>query len=475
MKRIFAFMTFLAASCMMMQAKVTLPSFISDNMVLQQKTDVAVWGTAEPDSKVVITNTWSKNKTVVMADSEGNWFAKVATPAAGGPYEMTFSDGEKLTVRNILIGEVWICSGQSNMEMPMKGFTGQMVEGAADQIMKAKPSVPIRMCTVKKKTAVKELTSCESEWLEHTPEAVAEASAVAYFFGQYLNDVLDVPVGLLITNWGGSRIQAWMPEDLLKSEFADEIDMKHLQTGDMSMKEPQKAACLLYNGMLNPVIPFTAKGFIWYQGCSNRYDADQYIRLQVAFVNMLREKWGNDKMPFYYTQIAPYIYDGPDKNIGALLMEAQAKSLPLIPYSGMATTLDIGELDCIHPAKKKEVGARLAYLALQNDYGVKGIEAQAPVYRSVEFKGEVAHVTFEVGELGVGPINMDLPGFEMAGEDKVFHPAVARVAGDRRSVKVTSEHVKNPVAVRYCMRNWSEASLFNCFGLPVSPFRTDDW
>lgn len=459
-----------------MSAKVSLSSLFADNMVLQQNTDVALWGTAEPGKKIMISSTWSKDKVTVVAGENGEWFARIATPSAGGPYELTFNDGDKLTLKNVLIGEVWICSGQSNMEMQMKGFKGQPVDGAIDLAMTAKPSTLIRSCNVKRVLAVEPKKDCEATWYEHTPEGVYEASATAYFFARKLYEVLNIPVGIINVSWGGSRIEAWMDEETLKNEFAEEIDREHLRTKVMPEYQPFKSASTLYNGMLHSVVPFTAKGFLWYQGCSNRYSADLYLRLQPSFVKMLRKKWNNEDMGFYFTQIAPYEYAGDDTGkMAAELMWAQAKSLYLIPKSAMATTHDTGERYCIHPANKEAVGNRLAYLALYTDYGYKFADMRPPIYKSMEVKGNVAYVTFDVGENGLTPTSTELDGFEIAGEDQVFYPAKGRVDANRRIVKVRCPEVQNPVAVRYGMRNWSEATLFNCFGYPASPFKTDNW
>lgn len=456
-------------------AKVEPAPLFADNMILQQKSDAALWGKAAPGSKVVITTTWSKVKTSVTADADGKWFARVATPEAGGPYEITFNDGDKLTLRNVLIGEVWICSGQSNMEMQMTGYGGQPVEGATELIMTAKPDVPIRSCNVKRVLALKPQDTCKATWYEHTPEGVAKASATAYMFARRLYELLGIPVGVVNVSWGGSRIEAWMSEELLRKEFAGEINMKHLDEGVMPKKNAFKTACVLYNGMLHSVAPYTAKGFIWYQGCSNRHDPEQYFRLQPAFVKMLRQKWGSEDMGFYFTQIAPYDYPG-DKTgrAGAEIMWAQARTLSVIPKSAMATTLDTGERFCIHPADKKAVGDRLAYLAASVDYGFDAINVFPPMYKSFEVKGSEAHVLFEVDSKGLNPINTDLEGFELAGSDGVYYPAIGRVSSsDRRVICVSCPEVKAPVAVRYAMKNWSVASFFNSAGIPASPFKAE--
>ena len=475
MKRILSICMMFIAFAVTMNAKVDLPPVFADNMVLQQNADAAVWGKAKPGAKVTITTTWSKNKVTVSADADGKWSARIATPSAGGPYEITFNDGEKLTLKNVLIGEVWICSGQSNMDTRMKGYTGQPIAGAVDIITEAKPSTPIRCCTLDHQKSLTKMEECAATWFLNDPYGVSESSATAYFFALKLHRALDVPVGVINVSWGGTPIEAWMSPELLKKEFAGELSLEHIETGVWPEKNPYKAPGVLYNGMLHTVAPFTAKGFIWYQGCSNLGRHDQYKRLQPAFVEMLRDEWGNDKMPFYFTQIAPYGYGNPDAPDAGYMMWAQAQTLEMIPRSGMAATHDAGELDCIHPANKKVVGYRLAYLALANDYGMKGFDANPPMPIKFTFKDGAAYVDFECGHNGISPINKDLGCFELAGEDKIFYPATARIQKGNKSIKVTSPQVPNPVAVRYGMKNWSEATLFNNFGIPASPFRSDDW
>ena len=458
-----------------MYAKVELPPVFADNMVLQQQTEAALWGKAEAGAKVTITTTWSKAKTVVKADADGKWFVRVATPAAGGPYEITFNDGDKVTLKNVLIGEVWICSGQSNMEMPMKGFKGQPIIGGPELILTAKPSTLIRSCNLKRTKAMDVQEICPATWYEHTPEGVSEASATAYFFAKMLYDVLQIPVGIINVSWGGTPIEAWMNPELLKKEFASELNLGHLDSKVWPEKYPYKAPGVLYNGMMHSVVKYTAKGFIWYQGCDNKGRFEQYKRLQPAFVQMLRDEWGNQEMPFYFTQIAPYKYNDPQDREAGYMMWAQAQTLDLIPRSGMAATHDAGELACIHPADKKSVGTRLAYLALANDYGFNLFDANPPVYESFEVVDGEALVKFKVGPMGLSPISTELEGFELAGEDGVFYPAMGRLHKDRKYVRVRCPEVPNPVAVRYGMRNWSVATLFNCNGIPASPFRSDNW
>ena len=457
-------------------AKVELPNFIGDNMVLQQQTSVALWGTASPGKKVTIKPGWDRSKTVVQADPQtGKWMARIATPAAGGPYDIVISDGEKLTVHNVLIGEVWFASGQSNMEMPVKGYGSQPAKGGTDMIVRARPDRPIRMCKIVRRSSTTPLDTVSTEgWKVHTPESVANTSATAYFFAEYLQGVLGIPVGILETDWGGSSIETWIDEETIRRDFAGEFKLDYLQTGEVGPRRQNQEPSLLYNGQVHALVPYTFKGMLWYQGETNRGRPSQYIRLQAAYVKMMREKFQVPDAPFYFVQIAPYNYNNPQAWHSGYFYEAQQKSLEVIPHSGMAATVDIGEFGTIHPCRKADVGKRLALLALQHDYGVQGIAADAPTYKSFSVEEGKAVVTFNVDPLGLNPMGQDLDGFEVAGADKVFYPAKARQKNGSTFV-LTCDAVPEPVAVRYCFRNWGVGTVFNAFGIPLTPFRTDDW
>ena len=323
MKRILLTLAALGTA-LTMQAKVVLPGIFGDNMVLQQQSEAQFWGKAAPGKKVTIRPSWSTQGITANVGKDGRWRAAVPTPEAGGPYTIELSDGERLTLRDVLIGEVWLCSGQSNMEMPVHGFPNQPVEGSAEAIIRARAATPIRLCTVKRSTARTPQEECAAQWLKHTPEAVAGTSATAYYFARYLQSVLDVPVGVIVTCWGGTPVEAWMDRETM-SGFK-EFDLSFLDNPDQ-IDRPQYKPCGLYNGMIAPLVPYTVKGFLWYQGESNRPNPTQYRALMPAFVKMLRERWAQGELPFYYVQIAPYRYDGPDAISGALLREAQLHNL----------------------------------------------------------------------------------------------------------------------------------------------------
>lgn len=461
------------------EAKVKLPSVMGDNMVLQQQTQVKLWGKAHPNGVVTVNTSWNNRTYKATADKAGDWLLEVATPKAGGPYRITFNDGEMLTLQNILIGEVWFCSGQSNMEMPMSGFDRQPVRGANDVIAKAKPSTPIRMYTTDSKDGrwVRQFSKspqedCKGEWLENTPLNVSQISAVSYYFARYIQEVLEVPVGIVVSSWGGSKVEAWMSRESIQP--FESVDLSILDN-EAEVKNPTATPCVLYNAKVAPLTRFAVRGFLWYQGESNRDNASLYQNLMPAFVADLRAKWGRGELPFYFVQIAPFNYEGAGGTSAARLREVQLQNMKDIPNSGMITTLDIGHPVFIHPVDKETVGNRLAYWALAKTYGREGFGYAPPVYQSMEIQGNKVYVDFDNAQRGLTPMWTPLKGFEIAGEDKVFYPASAEIETKTARLVVASDKVPCPVAVRYAYKNYEEASLYSIHGIPVAPFRTDSW
>lgn len=460
--------------CVGASAKVTLPAILCDNMVLQQNAMANLWGKATPNSKVTITTSWAPLARVqTTADKDGNWAAKVDTPSASfEPQTIKVrDDGETVTLQNVLIGDVWVCSGQSNMEMPVKGFDRQPVENSLDYILTASQQANrIRMFSVKRARSFEELTDCEGEWLVASPQSVANMSATAYFFAYNLASAVDIPIGIINTSWGGTRVESWMPQSALEDILSKE-QIEHKKTVH-SIKPTE-----LYCAMIAPIRNFSAKGFLWYQGCSNLGDNDHYDTMMARMVEQWREDWGDEdnSMPFYYVMIAPYIYESSNDTAYPLFVENQVRALEKIPNSGMAATTDIGEERCIHPAQKFEVGQRLAALALQQTYGQLGYEPKAPQMAAYNIKDGKAVITLNNCEQGLTPwYGEAVTGFEIAGADKVFHKAEATISA-RQEVTVWSDKVAEPVAVRYSFRNFAPGNLKNVYGIPAVPFRTDDW
>jgi len=456
------------------KAQPKLAALFVDNMVMQQNSTVQVWGWDKPSATLTLTNTWGKTIYKAVADANGKFTFKVATPTAGGPYQLSVNDGKQLTINNILIGEVWICTGQSNMEMPMKGFKGQPIYGTTETILTSK-NKNIRLYTVPRASTTElQKDSKPGKWLEADPESVSNFSATGYYFGRLLNKVLDVPVGLIHCSYSGSSIQAWMDAATLGAFPEIKIPAK----GD-TIKQVSRTPTTLYNGMLYPILGYGIKGAVWYQGESNYDNPAQYEKLFETFVKTLRTQWGIGEFPFYYCQIAPYDYAQlPPYNKGgkynsAFLRDAQRKEADKIPNTGMAVLMDIGEQATIHPGHKEPGGTRMAYLALAKTYGIKGFGYQSPAYDNISIKNDQAIVKFKDGFNGLTSYFKELTQFEIAGDDKRFYPAKAIISGN--SATVTSPQVKNPVAVRYAFRDFIVGELFGTDGLPVSSFRTDDW
>ncbi len=474
MRRLLLF-ALVGASVMYSSAKVVLPNILGDNMVIQQQADVNLWGTAKPNAKVSVKTSWSKKGVETKSDADGNWSVQVRTPEASyEPRTIVISDGEPLTLSNVLVGDVWICAGQSNMEMPMHGNNSQAIEGSLNHILNGSMLADkLRMFTVERvRSYDKELENCGGQWECSSPESVSDFSAVGYFFGNTIANAMDIPVGLIAADWGDTKVEAWMPLDALRECVSEEqYETKHSN----HWCKPSEMYC----GMIAPIRNFGAKGFIWYQGESNLKDIDHYDTMLAQMVARWRSDWGDkdNSMPFYFVQIAPFVYSGSMDTGYPLFVEAQTRASEIIPNSGMATTTDIGEEYSIHPAKKYEVGQRLGALALSQTYGQGGFEPVGPRLESYEIKDSKVILTMSHADRGMNPWTLvPLVGFEIAGSDKVFHPAKAWTSDKPKDViTVWSDEVKDPVAVRYAFRNFIPANLTNTYGIPAAPFRTDDW
>lgn len=454
-----------------------LNSVFSDNMVLQQNSEVKMSGYCEPFSEVTVKVTWSVETFSVTSGPDGRWVLPVKTASAGGPYLVEVKSGDlSVILENVMLGEVWFCSGQSNMEMPIKGYPNQPVTNGMEAIFEASPSIPVRIFKVQRTTSRTALSEPVGEWALNTPDAVADISAAAYFFAKRLQSVLDVPVGIIVSAWGGTPIQAWMSPESLSAYPS--YDLSYLTDGGPLPNKSHYSPAMLYNAMIAPFAGFPVKGFLWYQGESNKNNPAAYKLLQASFIESLRKLWDNPDMPFYYVQIAPYAYGDADADNAARFREAQMQMLDDIPNIGMVSTIDIGNPDCIHPSAKQQVGDRFAALALHNDYWVRALDPFAPKYESYEIKGNAIFVKFRTGPEGLAPLGKVLTsGFEIAGKDRKFYPAQAKIIrpDGGNVLEITSDKVKVPVAVRYCFRNVAEPSLFNCQGIPAYPFRTDNW
>ena len=630
-------------------AKVTPAACFTDNMVLQQKTNAAIWGTETPAKAFTLITSWNNKTYKVTPTANGDWKIKVATPSYGGPYSITFNDGETTVLNNILIGEVWVCSGQSNMEMPLTGWNNDVIN-LQQELADAANYPQIRMIKIDNKTSFTARTDVPVKWGWNVcnPQTVGSFSATAYFFAKNLYQQYHIPIGIINSTWGGTVAEAWTSGDALKTmpaftpfvqaaengmtqetlnakyqtdlgewltdinkldhsyqnggllwamptlddsawqkmnvpayweqsgvpnydgtiwfrkkvnipadwvgkdlkldiggidDFDDSFfngteightelfilkrsytipanlvksgdntiairvldngglgginkgpmilsvasdtsakidisgawayqkgnELKTLPQAPVLSNSPNRPT-LIYNAMISPILPFTIKGVIWYQGESNADRAKQYEQLFPLLINNWRQKWGEGNFPFYFVQIANYAAtDQPPAADWPALRYAQLKTLS-VPNTGMAVTIDIGENSDIHPHNKQEVGRRLALIARAKTYG-ENIQYSGPLYKSQKIIDNKIELTFTNGALTAK--GDTLKGYTMAGADKQFHPANAILKGN--TVIVTSPDVANPVAVRYAWANNPICNLYNTAGLPASPFKTDDW
>ena len=485
-------------------AAVTVPSVIGDHMLVQQGIRIPVWGKADPGEQVTVT--LGDDTAEAVADDDGRWLVSLPKQKAGGPLDMTISgkDGG-LTVSDILVGEVWVCSGQSNMQFGLASSNNAEAEIAAAKYPE------MRLFTVERTVATEAQEDCTGSWSVCSPETVAGFSAVGYFFGRELHTTLGVPVGLIHTSWGGTPAESWTTQSTLESDpdftpmlerwaniekdypaakAAHDAAMAEWQAAAEKAKaegkpEPQKPPAPmdpmhahrpagLYNAMIAPLIPYAIQGAIWYQGESNASRAYQYRKLFPAMIEDWRRAWDQGAFPFLFVQLANWreTKADPEPSDWAELREAQVITLGL-KNTGMAVIIDIGDAKDIHPRNKQDVGKRLALNALANTYG-KRIPYSGPIYKSMKAKGDTVEIKFTRTDGGlVAKDGGALQGFAIAGEDQKFVWADAVIEGEK--VVVSADGIEAPVAVRYAWADNPICNLHNGAGLPASPFRTDDW
>lgn len=486
-------------------ADVTLPQIFGDHMVLQRDTSVPVWGWAGPAEKVTVTLADQKVETVT--DTSGRWKVELAAQSAGGPHALTVAGNNTIQIKDVYLGEVWVCSGQSNMEWPVTHTTD------AEQAIAAASYPAIRHFNVERKIAgTPQDDVVGSGWEVCDPKTVGDFTAVGYFFGKTLHEQLKVPVGLLNSSWGGTLIQPWTPpvglaqvaslgDDL---EWVKERDAEYLAARKTHVDQvvkwvpearwklalqkpppplppapthpinaPQQPTAI-YNHMIHGLLPFAIRGAIWYQGESNVFEKDgaHYRNRMQGLIQGWRNVWKQGDFPFYYVHLAPFKYNLPPEELPRV-WEAQARSLD-IPNTGMAVITDIGNITDIHPGNKQGVAERLALWALAKDYGREDVVFSGPLYRSHEVEGSKVRIHFDhATTLLSSRDGKPLTWFTIAGENRRFVEAVAEIDGD--TVLVHSNQVRAPIAVRFGWHQVAEPNLVNAATLPAAPFRTDDW
>lgn len=471
------------------RADVKLPALISSGMVLQQGVPVPIWGWADEGETVVVEFQTQK---VSATAKDGQWLVKLQPLKAGGPFTLFITAKNKLMVENVLVGEVWLCGGQSNMEWPLKQTDGAEAEMAAANYPQ------IRLFSVPRLEVAEPVNDVKSSWKECSPQTVPDFSAIGYYFGRDIHKARQVPVGLIDNAVGGTPAESWMNAEVLKAdqEYKQFLEAyprrmqqyeqalaKHKETVEQAKAEgktpprpPGKPwmPAGLYNGMVAPLAPYAVKGAIWYQGEANAGRAYQYRRLFPDMIRNWRSTWGQSDFPFLFVQLAAFGPNAPTlgESDWAELREAQTLTLTALPKTGMALAIDVGNINDIHPRNKQPVGARLALAGRAVAYGEKLVYS-GPMFAAMKVKGSQVELRFN--HVGGGLVAKDgaLKGFLIAGEDKVWHEAKAEIKG--KNVVVSSADVAKPVAVRYAWAKFPECNLYNKEGLPAVPFRTDDW
>jgi sialate O-acetylesterase len=448
------------------QAAVKLPAIIGDNMVLQRDKPLPIWGWDEPGKEVKVT--LGDASATAKADDKGLWMVTLPAMKAGGPFTLNVEGSSSVAVKDVLVGEVWLCSGQSNMEWTVDGANNPQEEKQAANYPK------IRHIKINHRPSDKpEQDVLSGGWQVCSPQTAGNFTAVGYYFGRELQKELDgVPIGLIGSNWGGTRIEPWTPPEGFKQvealkNISDNLDKFPEKNGG---NVNHQSALALYNGMIHGLVPYAIRGAIWYQGESNNGEGMLYYEKMKALISGWRSVWKNTDMPFYFVQLAPFRYGNPNL---PYIWEAQSKTLSL-PHTGMAVTVDISNIGDIHPRNKQDVGKRLALWALAKDYGKESVVFSGPLFKEMKVDGNKVRLAFD--HVGGGLVARDgkpLTHFQVAGEDKNFVNANAVIEGN--AVVVSADGVANPVAVRFGWAETAEPNLSNKEGLPASPFRTDSW
>ena len=439
-----------------MMANVSLPNIFGDNMVLQRNSEVKMWGWANPKEEIKLISSWNNQEYKVTANNQAQWELKIKTPEAGGPYTISIKGYNEIVLKNILIGEVWVCSGQSNMEMSASWG----IDNGEEEVKNA-TNPTIRFFTVSKLTATTPQNNLLGNWTESTPETMKNFSAVGYFFAKHLQeDLKNVPIGLISSNWGGTPAEIWMPEEVVQNDAVLLENAKKLNEQEYGPRQPGRA----YNAMIYPIVGFKIAGTLWYQGESN-VGSEVYDKTLSALITSWRKVWQDD-FPFYYVQIAPF-KNGSNNFSNVIVRNSQRKLLKEINNTGMVVISDVSDTIDIHPKDKKSVGIRLANLALANTYKTNSKLVNGPLFKGIKIEKNKAIVSFDYAD-GLYFENKKSNQFEVAGADGIFYTAEASIKNDQ--VILTSKKVVNPAKVRFAWGNTIQSDLFNRANLPASCF-----
>jgi len=457
-----------------LQARIRLPHILSDGMVIQQLSDFAFWGWAKPNTQITVVPSWKPDKLVVNSDSKGRW--RIIVRAPGGsfkPHSITFSDGQPITINNILAGEVWVCAGQSNMEMPVRGFNECPVEGYQEAVWASANMRGVRYVKIPARMSSVPLEDTPCQWVDMNPKTVSDCSAVGFFFAQRLAQVLQMPVGLVLANKGGTMVESWLNADNMRKHTDEPTDSTLIAR---KYTTEWLRPLLWGNGTFHPIVNYGVRGVLYYQGCAN---VDHNPTTYGERLKLLAQQWRKQfsaNMPMLLVEIAPHCYEGEMGTSAAFIREQQYKASLEIPNCAMVSTNDLVypyEVRQIHPCQKRPIGERLALTALARYYGYEGVMYKHPTFERMEIKGDTCVIHLKDTYTGIVP-QANYEGFEMAGADRIFYPADATYVRHNK-FRLTSKAVPKPVAVRYCYRNFLLGNVKNQAVLPLIPFRTDNW
>lgn len=441
-----------------LRAEIRLPAVFTDHMVLQRNSEVTLWGWGNPGEHITIVPEWLNGEEIkAHVTNMGKWSARVRTVEAGGPYKIRINGSSEVTLSDVMLGEVWLCSGQSNMEW----CAGYGITNGDEEVRKADfPN--LRIFHLPRLGASTPQENCFSQWTLCTPETMRSTSALGYFFGRNISEELDVPVGIIVAAWGGTPAEVWTPKECLMSDpvlsdyFYGSTEWWPIEAG------------ALFNAMIRPVIPYEIAGCIWYQGEANHTRADSYARLMQRMISSWRAGF-NKEFPFYLVQIAPFTYNSTD-NGPALLREQQAMLPKMMHKVKMITVSDlVDDVKDIHPRDKKGAGLRLSRLALDDTYGKFVGDYESPIFKEAHRKGDKVFISFDGVKKGLQIRGDKIEGLKIAGDDGVWKEASAKIKDNMLVVSVGD--VKSPVQVRYCFDDDSVGNLFSTEGVPVVAFR----
>ena len=453
-----------------LNAAIKLPSILSDNMVLQQKSVVKLWGTSNTKKNISVKVSWTNTVFSCVTKKDGSWELSLFTPK--GSFEkqsITISDGNPLTLTNILIGEVWLCAGQSNMAMTYSGYRNQPIANAKEDMEAANEESGIRMFNVEKTAAYTPAISTKGKWLLSNPKNASMFSVVGYTYAKQLQKTLNCPVGIINSSYGGSTIEGWLNQSTVQ-KYADYPFNANIPDS-LSHIRP----CVMFQGMIRPIRNYQIKGFVWYQGEGNVGRSGTYAQKLQDLAYLFRFTFDNPDLPFYVVEIAPYLYESISEP--AKVREAQFMATHTLANSGLVSTNDLvsaNEANCIHPSNKQPIGERLGNLSLQETYDYDTIQAQSPSFNHIEIQYDSVILFFDNAYQGLQHEGTMI-GFELSDSMHEFHPVAAKIGKEKNTVIIPLENGESFHALRYCFKNYQVGNVKNSAGLPLFPFRTDHW